>query len=111
MREPMRETIAHEMKVWRDFKTMLTSSALVYVLCAAVVLCAMLGRVMIRTTIVRLGYELSATQEDHQQLVVELQALRTEVAARRSPDRMLREGKTHFRLELARPEQILTVRQ
>lgn len=111
MREPMRETLAHEMKVWRDFKMLMSSSAFVYVLCAAVLLCAMLGRVMARTTIVRLGYDLSATQEDHQQLVVELQALRTEVAARRSPDRMLREGKTHFHLELARPEQIVTVRQ
>jgi len=100
-----------QLRVWRDFKTLMSSSALVYVLCAVLVLCAMIGRVMARTTIVRLGYELSAAQDDHQLLVVELQALRTEVAARRSPDRMLREGKAHFHLELARPEQIVTVRQ
>lgn len=83
----------------------------VYVLCAVLLLCALLGRVMARTTLVRLGYELSALEEEHTKLQSELQALRTEFAARRAPDRMARDGQKMFHLELARPEQVVTVRR
>ena len=88
----------------------LASNTVLYFLAAFLVLSALLGRVMARTTLVRLGYELSAADEAHQKLVTDLQALRTEVAARRSPDRLLRDGKKNFHLEPARAEQILTVR-
>ena len=59
----------------------------------------------------RLGYELSALQQEKQSLESDLAALKTELAARRAPDRMLREGRQRFRLELATPEQITTVRR
>jgi hypothetical protein len=91
-------------------KKALASNTFLYFLAATLVLCALLGRVMARTTLVRLGYELSAAEEDHQKLVGDLQALRTEFAARRSPDRLLRDGKKSFHLEPARAEQIFTMK-
>jgi hypothetical protein len=65
---------------------------------------------MARTRLVRLGYQLSALEEEHRHLAAEEAALKTELAARRAPDRMLREGKSRFHLDLVRPEQIVTVR-
>lgn len=91
-------------------KRWLASTSVFLVLAAVLVLCALLGLVMARTTLVRLGYELSALEEQHQKLVAAHTALKTELAARRAPDRMLREGKQRFRLELASPEQVVTVR-
>ena len=92
-------------------KHWLGSNTFLYFLAATLVLCALLGRVMARTSLVRLGYELSAAEEKiTEKLVGDLQALRTEFAARRSPDRLLRDGKKNFRLEPARAEQIYTVR-
>lgn len=94
-----------------DLKRAATSGPFIYVLAAVLLLCALLGRVMARTTLVRLGYELSTLEDEHQQLQSELQALRTELAARRAPDRMAKEGRQRFHLELARPEQVVSVRK
>ena len=71
-----------------DLKRVVTSGPFVYVLAASLLLCALLGRVMARTTLVRLGYELSTLEDEHQKLQGDLQALRSDMAARRAPDRM-----------------------
>lgn len=93
-----------------ELRRIVTSGPFVYVFSAALLLCALLGRVMARTTLVRLGYELSALEDEHQKLQTDMQALRTELAARRAPDRMAKDGRQRFHLELARPEQVVTVR-
>src|SRR3954468_1162566 len=90
-------------------KRLVGSTTVLFLLAAAVVLAALIGRVVARTTIVRLGYELSQLETKNQTLSSELNALRTELAARRAPEQLLREGRTHFQLDVPKPEQIITV--
>jgi cell division protein FtsL len=86
-----------------------SSTTLLLVLAAGLVLAALLGRVAARTTVVRLGYELSALQAKNQQLAGELNALRTELAARRAPDALAKEARVRFGMDAPKPEQIVTV--
>ncbi len=90
-------------------RRILASTPALLVLCAVLVGAALIGRVKSRTTVVRLGYELSAANQKNQQLLSELAALRTELAARRSPDALAREGKLRFGLDAPRAEQIVTI--
>ena len=85
------------------------STSVLLLMCAVLILTAFVGRVKGRTTIVRLAYELSAQNAKHQQLTTELNALRTELSSRRSPDALAREGRSRFGLEAPRAEQIITV--
>lgn len=87
----------------------LTSTTLLLLLAATTVLVALLGRVMARTNVVRLGYELSALQAENQRLASELNALRTELAARRAPDALAKEGRARFGLDAPKPEQLVIV--
>jgi outer membrane murein-binding lipoprotein Lpp len=90
-------------------RKILSSTTTLLLLCAVLLLTAFVGRVASRTTIVRLGYELSTQNARHERLSTELNALRTELAARRSPDALAREGKARFGLDAPRAEQIVTV--
>jgi cell division protein FtsL len=91
-------------------KKYLSSTPLLLILCACTVLSALIGRVMARTTVVRLGYDLSALQAKNNQLATELNALRTELAARRAPDALAKEARAKFSLEAPSAEQLVTVR-
>ena len=85
--------------MWRSLRAFSTSTPVLLVLCAATVLSALVGRVMARTTVVRLGYTLSTLQQQNQTLAQEPNALRTELAARRAG----------FLLDAPKAEQIVTV--
>ena len=90
-------------------KRLLGSTSVLFFLAACLVLAALTGRVLARTTIVRLGYELSALESKNRELNAELNALRTELAARRAPEQLMREGRGRFSLDLPKPEQVITV--
>ncbi|MCC6810072.1 MAG: cell division protein FtsL [Deltaproteobacteria bacterium] len=95
--------------MWHSLRAFFTSTPVLLVLCAATVLSALVGRVMARTTVVRLGYTLSTLQQQNQSLAQELNALRTELAARRAPDALAKEARGRFLLDAPKAEQIVTV--
>jgi hypothetical protein len=90
------------------FRRVIGSTPALSLFCACLVLSALFGRVVARTTIVRLAYELSALDATSRELAAELNALRTELAARRAPEQLLRDGK-RFELDIPSQEQIITV--
>lgn len=89
----------------------LTSTTMLLCLAAALSLSALIGRVVARTTLVRLGYELSALNKKNQQLTSELNALRTELAARRAPDALAKEASARFGLYPPTATQLISIRQ
>jgi cell division protein FtsL len=95
--------------VFDSVRRLLSSTTSLLLLCAGLVLSALAGRVMARTTVVRLGYELSSLQAKNEKLAAELNALRTELAARRAPDALAKEARSRFGMDAPSAEQIVTV--
>jgi cell division protein FtsL len=82
-------------------------TALVLVLPVAA---AALFYVWTHITTVQLGYELSEAAEAHQQMLEENRGLRIEVAALKAPERLKELGRTQYRLEPPKTEQVVELR-
>lgn len=83
----------------------------ILLLCAAALLMSTTAKIKMRTTVVQLGYQLSRLQQEEMSLSSELSALKTELAARRAPEKLLREGRARYGLDFPKSEQVIVVKE